>query len=530
MLAGEASALELPSSIWKRIIKACKPSGRHPPPSTADTLSPCHDSSLLFPGQLASLTSQLGSFITAIGTGLAGVTSLDLTLNLGSHCCSASNSHTLAEAAGHSMASMLARACPHLHHICVSGGVVESALIALGSGCPLLTSLHLMDDDMPAVMLRTLMRLRQLPHITHITMDLSLPDMELLSQEKADRSSALMGAVCACETLTHLHAGEQHLQDPRDWLNLPQSLRDLRCYELPDEGLPHNLVMANLERVEVKESADGFGASQLLGLLRAAPNLRSLSVVPNLKFPLPTKECCLHLEPCGLDAVMGFQLLHQRVEAGLKLDHIQLTSRTCCEKLIGHDLPLIPLRELLSKLDPLPGFTYCLLHNEEVYPPGGDGDVAAASLSEVGRVLPNVLLLELSGVWHESDVQQLMVGPSLRLLSWSGLKNIKKASMVQLLARMPWLWGLSHDARSVHTSTRELRAMLHAAHSSNDGAAGGMSSKHINRVDRWTVSPGLHKSVIETWHWCSEGTCTCECVKAAHPKSWWFRVRRFSLR
>lgn len=527
MFAGEALAPKLQSSIWKRIVKACNLSRRDPPPLPAHTPSSCPDSSLLFQRHLASLTSQLGSFITAIGTGLAGVTSLDLTLTLVSHWCSTSNSCTLSEAAGHNMASMLARACPCLHHIGVSGGVVESALIALGSGCPLLISLHLMDDDMPAVMLSTLLSLKQFPHITHITMELSLPNMESYPQERIDRGGALMRAVCACETLTHLHAGEQHLHEPKDWLTLPQSLRDLRCYELPYEGLPHNLVMASLERVELTESADGFGASQLLGLLRAAPNLLSLSVVPNLKYSSQT--CCLSLEPCGLDAVKGFQLLQERVKAGLKLDHIQLTSWTCYEKRTRHALPLIPLKELLSKLAPLAGFTYCWLHNEEVYPPGGGEDVAAADLSEVGRILPDVVYLELSGVWHESDVQQLMVGPSLRVLKWSGLKNIKQASLVQLLVRMPWLWSLSHDACGVHTGTRELRAMLHAAHSINDGGVGGVSSTDINEVDRWTVSPGHHKSVIETWDCCFAETCTCECLKAARPKLRWSTVGRFLL-
>lgn len=449
--------------------------------------------------QMTPVTSQLRQFVREIGDGLSGVTSLDLSLHFGSDFYRKAAGTPRSEATSRDIASILAGALPNLRHISINDEVRQAVLIELGARCPLLASMQLLDYDLPAPVLESLFTYNKLPHITHISMGSFLAERDVegsldMTATTFRNSHALLSAACACKTVTCLHLGQQHLQKPQEWLALPHSLKELRCFRLPDEGLPHHMVMPRLEKVELTSYEDVVVATQLLGLLQSAEHLQSLSMLPNLMYPLPTDKYCLNVAACGSDAVIGLQLLSQRLEAGLKLHRIMLTAMTVYEDQNNLHEPLIPVREFISMLGSFPGCTHVCLNDEEIYLL--DVNAAAAQiLAEVGRLFPDAVALRLRGTWQNFDIPHLIMGPSLREISWWGLKHVSREVLVQVLVRMPWLESLSHDARKARTSTRHLQAMLYVAH-----GVYGSESDISQQVGQWIVScrPNMLR-LVQTW-------------------------------
>lgn len=495
---------KLISKAWKHVKQACTIlntiTAKLDP---ARTLSSRPNDKII--SQLG-LTSQLCEFLTALGAGVHGVTSLDLALNLKLLDSGKAADHTQSQQAGIELASVLGSAFPALSRIGIGGKVNEALLRVLGAECRLLTSLHLLDGKMPAALLRTTIELNLLPHITHITMHLSQPQQQRWFHQNYDNQRELLGVVCACETITHMHVGIQHLQGPQDWLVLPPTLKELRCHELPIEPLPYSLNMPSLLRLEVAKSLDGFEALQLLHLLQAAPNLISLSVLSGATSVVPKHGCSLHLEPCSSDPAQGLQLLGQRLMAGLKLDGVKVSSMLDRRRGAFFDMIArqIGLRELMCSLNPLPGVTHCVLDNY-----GGESDlmegrITSSHMQEVERLLPSVVVLECEGVWRDGDVNQLVASPSLQEIVLKGCHNISGGALVGLIVRMPWLRTLSHDVHCVPTTTEGLRAMLLEVHSSSNQYRSGVVGPDIcKQVNRWHVSPYVSGSELETWKMCS---------------------------
>lgn len=470
--------------------------------------------------QLASLQSQVSSMVAAMGAQAARIKSLTLMLNLDSPNSSTDAGHQLPKAAALNIASILANACPNLIDIGLGGGYAADVLEIFWGNCSKLTSLQLLDDDIPAALLTRLFKLKHLPHITHVSMGQPGYSFAEATFQSTAQQLALLRAVCTCETLTHLHAGAQFLQHSEEWLLLPPSLLELHCHELPSRGIPHSVTLPNLERVQVTCYKEGTGSRELLTLLKAVPNLKLLSSVLKTRcrmdkemvspdyywdVPVTAKGCYLNIKLCTANALLGFQLLNQRVQAGLKLDQFRVTTRTLQDSSALFDFtPVLTLNEILSRLDPLPGFTHCTL--EKKY----RNVTQHQDLQLLEGLLPNLVVIHLNGRWNDQDVLFFKAPSSLRVIRWKGLETFPKAALLEMLTRMQWVQSLSIDHHKgdrygdwFYTSTKKLRTMLSTAYSSvvaDSSEDGGSVHLDISKeVKQWRASACPCDIRVETW-------------------------------
>lgn len=386
---------------------------------------------------------QVSHFIASAGSCLLTVTELHVTLQHNDKGFSI----TAADVA--TALGPLARACPRLQHLIVTGDVGPSLLAIFGISCSNLTILEACNIGP-----HTAERLTELlPHVTSTC-------MALVSVEDQDAGDpeAYIPAILACRTLISLDIGTHQLTR-KMWGALPPCLETLYAGDPGD-----NPAFVGLDQAEEDPLSGGpcpawptlpslvhlcmfayhMPISLLASLLRATPNLSSVWLGEVWA-------------PRSVDQIPDLSQVHARLKEGLDIKQLFPLAVSHKEGLILQlrDLPVgeddLHPATALSFVNSLPVF--------EHFVSVGLQTVEPMLLPALARAFPRLTMLSIATPVQSRGFPSLAVFPGLQILNLSSSKNSFSALQVGAMClQLPLLQQLG--VRSPGIDSKDLKQVL----------------------------------------------------------------------
>lgn len=369
--------------------------------------------------------------------------------------------------------ALLVAACPNVCELSAGGGLGEKALRILGAGWSKLTTLVILNQAIVFTHSNENSQSSQhqdfvLPRLTHLHLSWSSPG-------QARRMSELF----ACPSLTHVSVRKGWFTEAsKDWLALC-NVKVIDCAQLlfrPNPSMMITLRYLNLRGLECihlsQLSCVPVSVTHLAALLKAAPSLKEISL------PSPSWEgetVMINDSTCLLLNQMYY--VHERMQAGLTLVNVTLD---CTCKVAGEDSDrLISMEQLLITIPHFRSFKSLSVTSQQ-------SDGRCGCLSAINTAFPALETLSLGGPWLDLDFQDLqedvvvfMRMRSLQLMA----SRLTSASLLPMVACMPWLTKLDLSSISVKSRSRNFQAQLRSSQITRDINIGGGSSE----LGDWTL-------------------------------------------
>ncbi|MEW5298372.1 MAG: hypothetical protein WDW38_000896 [Sanguina aurantia] len=390
-----------------------------------------------------SHTRQVSHFLASAGSCLTTVTELHVTLQ------SNDTGFFITAADAATALGPLARACPRLQQLVVTGDVGPSLLAIFGAACSGLTTL-----EACKVGPHTAERLAELlPHVTATCMAL----VSLEDQDGGD-PEAYIPAIRACSTLVSLDIGIHPLTREM-WGALPPCLETLHAGDPGDHPASVGLDQAaedpraagpcpawptlpNL--VHLCMFAYHMPISLLASLLRATPNLSSMWVGEVWA-------------PRSVDQIPDLSQVHARLKEGLDIKQIFPLAVSHKEGLI------LQLRDVPGEGDESDPATALSFVNSlpvfEHFVSVGLQTVEPMLLPALARAFPRLVMLSIATPVQSGGLPCLAVFPGLQILNLSSSRNGFSALQVGAMClQFPLLQQLA--VRSPGMDSKDLKRVL----------------------------------------------------------------------